>query len=506
MENDIITSFEETKTKPSKFELRKSKTGIKGLDDITYGGIPENRPTVLVGAAGTGKTVLAMQYIINGILMYNEPGVFMTFEEKPDELQTNFSTMGLNISTHINENKLYLERLHVDQNEIHQSGKFNIDGLFVRLLFAIEKVKAKRLVLDSLDTLFEGFENRIIRSEFKRLFFWLKEKNVTAIITAEGGETFLSRFGLEEVIADCVLQLNIRVLNQIATRRLRIVKYRGSFHSNNEYPFHIDQNGVTIFPEVSESPQIIVSSERISSGVKQLDEMLDKKGYYIGSSILISGPAGTGKTSVASSFAINASQKNRITLYCAFEEAPNQIIRNMKTIGLSFDQQIKDEKFHFYYSRPTLHNLELHLIAIKKMIHKIKATAIILDPITNIMEEDINSDMRTMLIKFIDYLKMEQITVLVTATITPSSLELIQSNEGISSLVDTCIMIKEDCTNGIHHKYLYVMKSRGINNSKKEFEFEISADGIKIIPLDNLLLNGNGSLNNSQKNLKKKFE
>lgn len=502
----MITSFEEIRTKTSKFELRKSKTGIQGLDDVTYGGIPENRPTVLVGAAGTGKTVLAMHYIVNGIVMYNESGVFMTFEEKPDELQKNFGSMDLNISKHINENKLYLERLHVDYNEIHQSGKFNIDGLFVRLLFAIEKVKAKRLVIDSLDTLFEGFENRIIRSELKRLFFWLKEKNVTAIITAEGGETFLSRFGLEEVIADCVLQLNIRVLNQIAIRRLRLVKYRGSFHSNNEYPFHIDQNGIAIFPEVSESPQIIVSSERISSGVKQIDEMLDKKGYYVGSSILISGPAGTGKTSVAASFANDASKKNRITLYCAFEEAPNQIIRNMKTIGLSFDQQIKEEKFHFYYSRPTLHNLELHLIAIKKMIHKIKATAIILDPITNIMEEDINSDMRTMLIKFIDYLKMEQITVLVTATITPSSLELIQSNEGISSLVDTCIMIKEDCTNGIHHKYLYIMKSRGINNSKKEFEFDISADGIKIIPLDNLLLNGNGQLNNSQKILKKKFE
>ena len=499
MENDIITYSEETKAKSFKFELRKSKTGIQGLDDITYGGIPENRPTVLVGAAGTGKTVLAMQYIINGIVMYNEPGVFMTFEEKPDELHTNFESMGLNISKHIKENNLYLERLHVDQNEIHQSGKFNIDGLFIRLLYAIEKVSAKRLVLDSLDTLFEGFENRIIRSEFKRLFFWLKDRNVTAIITAEGGDTFLSRFGLEEVIADCVLELNIRVLNQIATRRLRIVKYRGSFHSNNEYPFHIDQNGITIFPEVSESPQIIVSSERISSGVKQIDEMLDKKGYYVGSSILISGPAGTGKTSVAASFANDAALKNKITLYCAFEEAPNQIIRNMKTIGLSFAEQIKSGKLYFYYSRPTLHNLELHLLAIKKMIHKIKATVIILDPITNIMEEDINSDMRTMLIKFIDYLKMEQITVLVTATITPSSLELIQSNEGISSLVDTCIMIKEERVTGVHKKYLYIMKSRGINNSKKEFEFDITAEGIKIMPIDKLLLNGNGTLNDSQK-------
>ena len=499
MENEIITSTEATKTGTYKFDLPKSLTGIQGLDEITNGGIPENRPTIIVGGTGAGKTIMAMEYIVNGIVKYNEPGVFMTFEEKADELKINVNSMGLDLKKHIDENKLFLERLHIDHNEIQQIGKFTLDGLIVRLGLAIDKVKAKRVVLDSLDTLFDGYEKKIIRSEFKRLFGWLKEKNVTAIITAELEDSFASQFRLEEILADCVFLLTNRVHNQIATRRLRIIKYRGSCHSTNEFPFVIDQNGITIFPDVSESPQIIVSSEIISSGIKQIDEMLDNKGFYVGSSILISGPAGSGKTIVAASFAFNSSKQKRTTLYCAFEEAPSQVIRNMNTIGLTLEEVIKSDDLHFYYSRPTLKNLELHLIAIKKMIKKINATVVILDPLTNIMEENINSDIRSMLVRFIDYLKMEQITVMITATITTSSLELIQSNEGISSMVDTCIMIQEKTLKSVHHKFIYVMKSRGINNSKTEYEFAISSEGIKITPLKLDLLSENGFLSNSSK-------
>ncbi len=499
MENKLISPSDVTPTNFLKSELLKSKTGIDGLDDITNGGIPKNRPTLVVGAPGTGKTVLSMQYIVNGIILYNEPGVYLTFEEKTDELQINLSSMGLDLNKHIEQNKLYLERLHVDRNEIQQSGKFSIDGLFVRLGLAIDKVKATRVVLDSLDTLFAGFDNGILRSELKRLFFWLKDRKVTAIITAEAGDVFLSRFGLEELVADCVLELNIRVINQIATRRLRIVKYRGSFHSTNEFPFIIDESGITIFPEVGETPQIIVSSERISSGIKAIDEMLENKGFYVGSSILITGSAGVGKTSVAASFANNASKSAMITLYCAFEESPSQIIRNMKTIGLDLDQQVKSGNLHFYFSIPSLFNIELHFIAIKKMIKKINASVVILDPVTKIMEEDINSDMRSMFVRFIDYLKMEQITVMIAATVTPNALDLVQGNEGVSSMADTCIMIESKQENGFHNKILYIVKSRGINNSKKEFEFDISNEGIKIAPIILKSKIRNGYLDNSSK-------
>lgn len=467
-------------SKKNKFELVKSKTGIQGLDDITYGGIPENRPTLVVGSVGSGKTIMGMEFIANGISLYDEPGVFMTFEEKVNELKVNVLSMGYDLEKYIGENKLYLERLHIDQMEIQETGRYNIDGLFIRLGVAIDRVKAKRVVLDSLDTLFTGLDHRILRSEFRRLFFWLKEKNVTAIITAEVGDLFLTRFGLEEIVADCVIELNCRVVNQIATRRLRIVKYRGSLHSLNEYPFIIDQNGITIFPIISEAPQMLVSNEKISSGIKQIDEMLENKGFYIGSSILVSGSAGTGKTSIAAAFAYSVCKNNGKVLYCAFEEAPNQIIRNMKTIGFDLQPFIKSGNLHFYYSRPTLQNLELHLISIKKIIKDTNAKIVILDPITNIMIEELNSDMRTMLIRFIDYLKMEQITVMLSATVTSTSLELIQSNEGISSMVDTCIMIEEKTINLFHKKFMYIMKSRGINNSKKEFEFIISNDGIKV--------------------------
>lgn len=468
----------------NRFEITKAKTGIQGLDDVTYGGIPENRPTLVVGNVGTGKTVMAMGFIINGITKYDEPGVFMTFEEKTDELKVNMISMGYELDKFISENKLYLERLHVDQMEIQETGRYNIDGLFVRLGAAIEKVKAKRIVLDSLDTLFTGLDDKILRAEFKRLFFWLKEKKVTAIITAEVGKFFLTRFGLEEIVADCVIELNCRVHNQIATRRLRIVKYRGSYHSINEYPFTLDQKGITILPIVSESPQFIVSSARISSGIREIDEMLENKGFYVGSSILVSGSAGTGKSTLVSAFAEDACKKNNKVLYCAFEEAPNQIIRNMETVGIHLKNHIDSGNLRFYYSRPTLQNLELHLITIRKIIKEINCTVVVLDPITNIMYEDINSDMRTMLIRFIDYLKMEQITVMLTATITTTSLQLIQSHEGISSIVDLCIMIEEKYIKNRHKKFLYVIKSRGINNSKKDYELLIDPGGISVSPVE----------------------
>lgn len=471
------------KSKTSNFIFPKSLTGIQGLDDITTGGIPKNRPTLLLGNTGCGKTIMAMEFLVNGIQMFDEPGVFMAFEEKTDELVVNVKSLGYDLNTHLANNKIYLEHIQISRDEILETGKYDIEGLFVRLGQAIDKIKARRVVLDSLDTLFYGLDYKILRSEFKRLFSWLKEKKVTAIITAEMGDAFLTRHGLEEYVADCVIVLDNRITNQIATRRLRVVKYRGSLHGINEYPFIIDEKGITVFPLITEGLQQKTSSERISSGIKDLDEMLDKKGFYVGSSVLVSGTAGTGKTSVAASFAYSVCKAKKRCLFCAFEEAPNQVMRNMRSIGFHLDPLVKSGILTFYYSRPTLQNLELHFIAIKKMISKIKPMVVILDPITNLMTEGPNSDIRSMLTRFVDYLKTEHITVMFTAAITVGSIERNPSDEGISSMVDTWMMVQDIEVEETRTRSLCIMKSRGMVHSNMVREFNISNKGITLTPI-----------------------
>ncbi len=464
-------------------KLLKSPTGIKGFDEITFGGLPLNRPTLLVGSIGSGKTFMAMEYIVNGVVMFNEPGVFMTFEEKVDELVDNVSSVCFDIKKLINENQIYLEHLEITHNVVREADNYKIDGLFVRLEQAINKVNAKRVVLDSLDTLFASLDKHILRSEFKRLFSWLKEKKVTAIITAELGDVFLTRMGLEELVADCVIELSNRVTNQICTRRLRILKFRGSIHASNEYPFSIDENRLTVFPMISEGLQQKSSSEHISSGIKQLDEMLDNKGFFVGSSILVSGTAGTGKSSILASFANDVCSSGKTCLFCAFEEAPNQIIRNMSSIDMDLQQHVRSKKIQFYFARPSLQNLELHFMAIKERINTLKPDVILLDPITNLMTEGPNSDVRSMLTRFIDYLKTKQITVMFSAAITIGSIARNPSDEGISSLVDTWIMLEDVEWQRERNRRIYVMKSRGMCHSNEVREFVISSTGINLLPI-----------------------
>lgn len=494
-----MKKLKENKSDTKRFIFPKSLTGIQGLDDITLGGIPKNRPTLLLGNTGCGKTIMAMEFLVNGIEMFDEPGVFIAFEEKTDELVLNVKSLDYDLNKYLTNNKIYIEHMHLNPEEIRQTGKYDLEGLFVRLEQAINKVKAKRVVLDSLDTLFYVLDYKILRSEFKRLLSWLKEKEVTAIITSEIGETFLTRHGLEEYVADCVIALDNRITNQITTRRLRIIKYRGSIHGNNEYPFIIDEKGITIFPIIREAYQQESSSQRISSGIKDLDEMLGKKGFYAGSSVLVSGTAGTGKTSLAASFAFSVCQAEKCCLFCAFEEAPNQVIRNMKSIGFHLEPFVKSGILTFYYSRPTLQNLELHFLAIKKIIDEIKPTVVILDPITNLMTEGPNSDIRSMLTRFVDYLKTLHITVMFTAAITVGSIERNPSDEGISSMVDTWIMVQDVEVNAERTRSLCVMKSRGMAHSNEVRKFKISSKGIALSPID---IGEKGSLSDSKRRTK----
>jgi circadian clock protein KaiC len=461
----------------------KSLTGIQGLDEITAGGIPRYRSTLLLGNTGCGKTVMAMEFLVKGIELFNEPAVFMAFEENSEDLVENFNSLPFNLNTHLKNNKIYLEHLRINPDQRIETGKYDLEGLFVRLEQAINKVKAKRVVLDSLDTLFYGLDSGILRSEFKRLLTWLREKKVTSIITSEIGDFFHSRHGLQEYVADCVITLDNRLTNQIATRRLRIAKYRGSVHGNNEYPFEIDEKGITVFPIIIEMVQQKSSLKRISSGIKDLDKMLDNKGFYIGSSILISGTAGTGKTSLAASFAYSVCNDDKLCLFCAFEEAPNQIKRNMESIGFHLDPLVKSGILNFYYSRPTLQNLELHFLAIKKIIFEIKPQVVILDPITNLMTEGPNSDIRSMLTRFVDFLKTQDITVLFTAAITVGSIERNPSDEGISSMVDTWIMVQDIEVDVVRTRSLCVMKSRGMVHSNEVKQFRISNKGISLIQI-----------------------
>jgi circadian clock protein KaiC len=486
-------------SKKPNLKFPKSITGIQGLDVITNGGIPKNRPTLLLGNTGCGKTIMGMEFLVHGIEMFNEPAVFMSFEEKTEELEMNIRSLGFDLDKHIAENKIYLEYVKINPDEIPETGRYDIEGLFIRLGQAIDKVKARRVVLDSLDTLFYSFNPQILRLEFKRLLSWLKEKKVTAIITGEIGNSFLSRHGVEEYVADCVIVLDNRVINQITTRRLRIVKYRGSFHGNNEYPFVINENGITVLPVITDALTQKSSSKKISSGIEQLDEMLDNKGFFVGSSILISGTAGTGKTSIAATFAYSVCRNKKRCLFCAFEEAPNQVIRNMRSIGISLDPLIRAGQLHFYYARPTLQNLELHFIAIKKMIKEIKPSVVILDPITNLMTEGPNSDIRSMLTRFVDYLKLEQITVLFTAAITVGSIERNPSDEGISSMVDTWMMVQDIEVDAERTRSLCIMKSRGMPHSNMVKRFIISSKGIT---LARIVIKENGTLNSSKRSAK----
>jgi len=464
-------------------KLKKAPSGIKGFDEITDGGLPKDRPTIICGNTGSGKTIITMEFLVKGALMYNEPGVFMSFEETKEELAANMESLHFDLAGLIKQRKIYVEYLEIDKSQNIEAGRYDLEGLFVRLQNAITSIGAKRVVLDSLDALFYGLDNNAIRPEIRRLFKWLKGKKVTAIITSESDNGFSTKDGLEQYIADCVIALDNRTVNQTTTRRLKIVKMRGSSHGINEYPFSIDLNGISVLPLMSQLANQSLSTVRISSGVKDLDSMLDGKGFFEGSSILVSGSAGTGKTSLAISL-INATCKKKIRgLYCAFEESSSQITRNMRSIGLDIDQYIKSGVLKMYSSRPTIQNLELHLIAIQKIIEEFEPKIIVLDPITNLISEGVNTEIRQMLAHFVDFLKGKNITILFTAAITLETVKSNPSDEGISAMVDTWILVRDIETNSERNRGIYILKSRGMNHSTQVREFVITDDGLALLPI-----------------------
>jgi circadian clock protein KaiC len=480
--------------------INKTKTGINGLDEITNGGLPSGRPTLVCGGPGCGKTLFSVEFIVKGASLFNEPGVFMTFEEKTEELVDNVASLGFDLEKLQKNKKLLLDYVYIERSEIEETGEYDLDGLFIRLGHAIDSIGAKRVVLDTIENLFAGLQNQgILRAELRRLFNWLKEKGVTAIITAEKGDGTLTRHGLEEYVSDCVILLDHRVIDQVSTRRLRIVKYRGSQHGTNEYPFLIDDDGLSVLPVTSLRLERQVSSQRISSGIKGLDEMLGNKGFYKGSSILVSGTSGTGKTSIAAFFAQAACKRNEKCIFFAFEESPQQIIRNMRSIDLHLDQYIQKGLLQFHSVHPTEHGLEQHLVTIYKLVRQFKPKVVIIDPITNLVNVGIVRDVKAMLMRLIDMLQSEGVTIMFTALAINSSTNE-QPDESISSLVDAWVQVRDVEVNAERNRGLFIMKSRGMSHSKQVREFVITNKGVNLI---DVFLGPNGILVGSAREAQK---
>jgi len=467
--------------KTSKAELKKIPTGISGLDNITSGGLPRGRTTLIAGSAGSGKTLFGMEFLIRGAELYNEPGVAMTFEETAEEIAENLASLGHDVTKLVHEKKLFIDYVHVERRQIEETGEYDLEGLFIRLDHAIKSIKAKRVLLDTIEVLFSGLRNEsIVRSELRRLFRWLKERNVTAVITAEAGDnSFLTRHGLEEYVADCVIVLDHRVREQISTRRIRVVKYRGSTHGTNEYPFLINETGISVVPITALSLNHKASSERISSGIAGLDEMLGGKGFFRASSVLVTGTAGTGKSSVAASFVNAACARGERALYFAFEESESQILRNMHSLGMPLERWIKNGLLQIHAVRPTTMGLENHLASIFKAIDDYKPSVVVVDPITNLISVGTTISVKAMLTRLIDLLKSHQVTAMFTNLSMAGAINEVTSTE-ISSLMDAWISLNEVELNGVRQRAIYVLKARGMSHSNRVHRFTISDRGIEI--------------------------
>ena len=472
------TKFSDAKSTP----LRKAPTGIHGLDEITGGGLPRGRTTIVCGGPGCGKTMLGIEFLVRGALEFNEPGVIMAFEETPQDMARNVASLGFDIQDLADKKKLFLDYVYVEPSQIQETGDYDLEGLFIRLQNAVNTVGAKRVMLDTVEALFSGFSNPgVLRGEFRRLFRWLKDHRLTTIVTAERGDGTLTRQGLEEYVSDCVILLDHRINDQISARRLRIVKYRGTKHGADEYPFLIDERGMSILPLTVLQLQHDASTERISSGVPDLDDMLEGKGYFRGSSILFSGTAGSGKTTLAASFIDAACRRGERCLYIGFEESRSQVERNMKSIGIDLEKWTKKGLLFYEAWRPTQFGIEMHLLRIHRLIEKLKPKCVVIDPITNLITGSSKREVYSMLVRLIDFLKDAGITA-VFVSLTGGGDDLEETNLGVSSLTDTWILLRDVELNGERNRCLYVLKSRGMAHSNQVREFVMTNQGIRLVP------------------------
>lgn len=483
--------------------LPKTPTGIRGLDEVTYGGLPSGRPTLVCGGAGCGKTLLALEFLVRGAVDFGEPGVFLSFEETTDELIANVASLGFDLPSLIAGGKLVLDHVHLERSEIEETGEYDLEGLFVRLGHAIDSVGAKRVVLDSVEALFSGLQNAVVlRAELRRLFRWLKARGMTAVVTGERGDTTLTRFGIEEYVSDCVVILDHRVDDQVSTRRLRVAKYRGSLHGANEYPFLIDVHGISVLPVTSVGLSHAASLERIPTGVARLDTMLGGEGYYRGSSILVSGTAGSGKTSLDAHFADATCRRGERCLTFLFEEAPSQLLRNMRSIGLDLEPWVEQRLLRFHAARPSFSGLETHLAVMMAEVERFAPDVVIVDPMSSFDGSGSPFEVKAMWLRLVDYLKGRGVTLLlISLTASEGSME--RTDVGISSLIDTWLLLRDVEENGERNRGLYVLKSRGMAHSNQIREFLLTDHGVE---LTDVYLGAGGMLTGSARRAREDAE
>ena len=474
-----------TKTKPASGKadhgsLPKCLTGINGLDEITLGGLPRGRPTLVCGGAGCGKTLLGIEFLARGATLFGEPGVCISFEETAGELTSNVESLGFNLATLVKQKKLAIDHIQVERNLIEETGEYDLEALFVRIGHAVDAIGAKRVLLDSVEALFAGLDNEsVLRSELRRLFRWLKDRNLTTIVTGERGQGTLTRHGLEEYISDCVILLDHQVTETILTRRLRVVKYRGSTHGMNEYPFLIEGDGISVLPVTSMDLKYKSSNERASTGVPALDEMFGGKGYFRGNSILVSGTSGTGKTSLTTHFVDAACGRGEKCVFFSFEEPADQIIRNMRSIGIDLQRWVDKGLLHFHSVRPTTYGLEMHLVKIHKVIQEFSPSLVVVDPVTGLLHAGTAYETRSILLRMIDFLKERQITAILT-TLTSGTAMQEQTEVEISSLVDAWLLLRDIESGGERNRGIYILKARGVAHSNQIREFLLTSHGVEL--------------------------
>ena len=466
--------------------LQKSPTGIDGFDEITEGGLPKSRVTLISGGTGSGKTLLGLDFLVNGVIKYHEPGVFMSFEETEDEIYQDVASLNLDLRALVARKAIRFEHVVLERQEIQEKGEFNLEGLFIRLELAIDTIGAKRVVLDSIESLFAGIiDGGILRLEIKRLFGWLKRKQVTVVITGEQWQNSFTRHGLEEFISDCIILLDNRVRQQVSTRRIRVIKYRGSNHGTNEYPFVIDNNGLSVIPITATGLDHPGTAEKVSTGIPSLDKLFKGGGYTRGSTILISGTAGTGKTSLAAAFTDASCSRGERCLYLSYEESPGQLIQNMSSIDFDLEKWSKKGLLKIVSTRPAFFGLETHLLDLYKLLADFKPQAVVIDPITSLIGQADTTEIQSMLTRMIDALKSRGITGLFTSLV-PSTAQNDTSGEiGVSSLIDTWIVVRELEENEGKRRTrgLYIVKSRGTAHSSDVQKMIVRDDGLHLLPM-----------------------
>ncbi|WP_311968851.1 circadian clock protein KaiC [Pseudomonas baltica] len=464
---------------PVPSSLHKVATGIVGFDDITLGGLPAGRPSLICGAAGCGKTLFGVTFLVRGAVDHDEPGVFMSFEERPRDLVDNVASLGYDLQGLIDQKKIAIDHVHIDRSEIEETGEYDLEGLFVRLGYAIDTIGAKRVVLDTIEALFASFtDTAVLRAELRRLFYWLKERGVTAVITGERGNGQLTRYGIEEYVSDCVILLDNRVAEQITTRRLRVIKYRGSSHGTNEYPFFIDEYGITVLPVTAAGLNHSASVQIVPSGIEGLDRMLGRGGFYRGSSVLVSGLAGTGKTTFGASFVDACCKREERCLLFSFEESQSQLVRNLESVGLNLKPYIDSGLLRVESARPSLYGLEVHLARMYREILEFKPHAVVIDPISAFRGPE--SEVHATLLRLVDLLKEHNITAIFTS-LSEAKARAQGLDREVSSLMDVWLSLGMVEADGEHNRLLYVLKARGMGHSNQVREYHIDSNGITLV-------------------------